>query len=89
MLRKLDLGAEKLIARLAHIGLILLMYGLHMLLEMWKLRESRFLFHTEWTLERLLTRMLPDMQLEDTRVGKSLPANLAIHTTMKKKILDH
>lgn len=68
-----QLGLEKDVARLAKVRFVLVVDREHVLLQMGKLRKANT---ADGTLEWFFTGVLSDVQLQYTRMGERLPANL-------------
>ena len=81
VLRQLVLGVEEEVARQADVRAILFVDAAHVLLQMRKLQEGGW---TQLALERLLTRVQPDVQFQRCRVRKSLLANFALVGTFTR-----
>ena len=80
----LGLRLEELVAAQTEVGLALAMDRGHVLLEVRQLTEGGPRLLAQQAFEGLLARVLPDVQLQHTRVRKGLPAHLAPVRTLSR-----
>lgn len=73
MILVVQLSLEEDVARFAEVRFVLVVDREHVLFQMRKLRKANT---ADGAFKRLFAGVLADVQLEDTRVGERLPADL-------------